>query len=50
MSVFELRQKIEELRDLSKNLIRRIDYNEKRIETLDHLLSALKRDIPREWR
>ena len=50
MSLFELRKKIEELKELSKDLTRRIEHNEKRVETLDRLLSTFKRDIPREWR
>ena len=50
MSIFELRQKIEELKSLSKDLSRRIDAQEAQIKTLSHLLHVFKRDIPQEWR
>ena len=50
MSVFELRKKVAELKELSKDLSRRIDAQEAQIKTLSHLLFTFKRDIPQEWR
>ena len=50
MSVFELRKKVADLKELSKDLSRRIDAQEAQIKTLSHLLYVFKRDIPQEWR
>ena len=50
MSVFELRKKVADLKEISKDLSRRIVAQEAQIKTLSHLLSVFKRDLPQEWR
>ena len=50
MSIFELRKKLEELRDQHKEIVRKVDSAEKRIETINHLLKFLDKDDPKEWR
>ena len=50
MGIFELRKKVDELRENSKEITRKLEATDKRIETINQLLSFLKRDLPKEWR